>query len=235
MKRIASTWSRPSAQGQAPRPRCSHASCVVDHQLVVCGGWSSGSRFLDDVHIYSIGTQHFSYPFSHFSSPLDRETKKKLERLKAHHPAPKRTIRRAEHNSLQAENNSPRRYYLFTFPLWQTASFLDFPGISTTTPTATLEFLRKGLLHFITNNFTHTFPFKNDKLTSKFASFPPSTLDYVAALHELLQLMKMPSFASIALPHHLPSLSHHRTQHLDSTKAYWRRPSQSRTLNDTRR
>lgn len=64
MKRIASTWSRPTAQGQAPRPRCSHASCVIDHKLIVCGGWSSGSRFLDDVHIYSIGTSSQTARFS---------------------------------------------------------------------------------------------------------------------------------------------------------------------------
>eukprot|EP01122_Echinamoeba_exundans_P013265 TRINITY_DN5760_c0_g1_i1.p1 TRINITY_DN5760_c0_g1~~TRINITY_DN5760_c0_g1_i1.p1 ORF type:complete len:980 (+),score=168.69 TRINITY_DN5760_c0_g1_i1:136-3075(+) len=61
-KKMATTWSKSTCTGSLPKPRCSHASCIVDGKLLISGGWMSGSRFLNDIHIYHIDSSTWSQP-----------------------------------------------------------------------------------------------------------------------------------------------------------------------------
>lgn len=52
---VATTWIKPTQHGQPPKPRCSHASAVVDNKLYINGGWGGGDRFFGDIHIFQVG------------------------------------------------------------------------------------------------------------------------------------------------------------------------------------
>lgn len=53
------TWEKPVPTGQVPSPRESHSLTLVGRKLVLFGGYTSGSRVVNDVHVYNLDAQEW--------------------------------------------------------------------------------------------------------------------------------------------------------------------------------